>query len=170
MRVRRASPHDPSSSLLQLRRQARRCRVEGPQNYPVRPFGEGRARSSVRVSGAPVRPPSQHILETRLRIGGFGPVRVPIVLPLQSISVSAVSYVINDPRVSRKTSEAILALPQNGLFPILIPINYLGRLCNVGWPCGKGTGNLRFLSLCLWLGGLLLSSGYHRGQANYKEA
>ena len=148
MGVRRASPHDPSSSpLLYLRGQASCCRVEWPQNYPVRPFRERRPRSSVRVSGALVRAPSKHVLKARLRVAGFGPVRVPVFFPLQSISIRTVRYIVHDPRVSGEASKAIVTFAQNGLLAVFISINYLRRLCDVRWRCGEGTGNLGSISI-----------------------
>jgi len=115
----------------------------------MRPFRERRARSCVRVSGAPVRASGQHVINARLRVGGFGPVRVPVLFPLQSIRVRTVSYIVHDPRVSGEASKAIVTFPQHGLFAVFISINYLGGLCDVHWPSGEGTGNLRFFSLCL---------------------
>src|SRR5713101_2936215 len=170
MGVRRASPHDPSSSpLLYLRGQASCCRVEWPQNYPVRPFRERRPRSSVRVSGALVRAPSKHVLKARLRVAGFGPVCVPVLFPLQSISIRTVRYIVHDPRVSGEANKAIVTFAQNGLLAVFISINYLRRLCDVRWRCGVGTGNLGLFGVCFWLRGLLLSGGYHCREADDEQ-
>jgi hypothetical protein len=86
-------------------------------------------------------------------------VRVPVGLPLQGIGIGAVGYVIDYPRMSGKTGKAILTLPQNGLFPVLIPIDYLGRLSYVRWRSREGARDFLFLSLYFLRRGLLLSGG-----------
>src|SRR5579872_3568751 len=123
----------------------------------MRGFFDRRTRSSAGITAAPICPTQQHVLNSWLGVRGFEFARSQISFPLHRCLVGTIRLAPDHSWMSWIAGESVRAIPQHYLVSLVIEIDHLGCLCDVGGRCGDCMRNLPCLGLLFWRYRLCLS-------------